>query len=80
MNTVCISTKMSAPDKVGGGQNTGRPSASKSRGTCPPSLLSTHAWFAMRCWSTFFGTQCTLYSISTISYQTRLLDNKCFYW
>ena len=35
MNTVCISTKMYTPEKVGG-QNTGRPSTSKSRGKCPP--------------------------------------------
>ena len=35
MNTVCISTKMSTPEKVGG-KTQGVPSTSKSRGTCPP--------------------------------------------
>ena len=36
VNTVCISTKMSTPEKVGG-QNTGLPSSWKSR--CPPTDL-----------------------------------------
>ena len=39
MNTVCISTKMSTPEKVGD-KTQGVPFTSKSRGNCPP----VHPW------------------------------------
>jgi len=42
MNNILIST----PEKVGGGQNTGRPLHFKSRGTCPP----VHPWIYAHAW------------------------------